>query len=162
MFKERGLSSEGLLKFVIPLSLILSFGLGFFLSSSLKPNPTPKNDQEQQKGDLVKISPVFDNQVAYLNGKITKLNGDTATVQNLAGKSDDFPLAKGILIYFPPNKNSSASPSSTDLKDIQLNKDAFISLGVVNGKFEISSISYTLPTSNPKVSTPSATPKGGR
>lgn len=140
--------------------LTLAFTLGYFAARSQSADNLPP--VIEQNGNFVKVSPIFDNQLATINGKITKLDGEIATVQNFAGKSDNFPLSKGVLIYLPPDKNSPSSPSSSDLKDIELNKDAFISLKAINERFELTSISYTLPTSNQKVSTPSATPKGGR
>jgi hypothetical protein len=110
-------------------------------------------------------NPFFDTQTATLNGKITKVNGQTLTVQNNKNQTQDFMIADRIYISTVSDKGQAASPSS-DLSKIQTDKKAFINLINTGGSYKVASITYVPTATVPQpvnsikpVTSPAATPK---
>lgn len=88
---------------------------------------------------------IFDHQSASLKAKVVNINGKVLTIQNSKGafKAE---IADNIYIVKPRIGEPPPIPS-TNLKDVEFNKDANIALESTEGNFKITSISY-FPNSN--------------
>lgn len=117
---------------------IVAGAAGYFYSSN-----QASISQKTTGKTLVETSPVFQNQTATVLGKISKTEGDKATIVSQDNKEETFPVAKKFVLY-KPVRNNQATPSS-DLKQIDPNMDAFINLEVIDGKYQIVSITYLPP-----------------
>lgn len=94
----------------------------------------------------IQSSKLFQTQTANIQGKITKVNGSTITIVDDKNQTGEFTLSPKAVFYkqdeLPvPGKPYSASASS-DMKSISLNTHAIISLEVVDGNYQVTSISY--------------------
>lgn len=123
-------SKYGLLVTVI--FVLIAAGSGFYLGKTFGYSkiggPIPANNNS-----------IFAQQSATIQGKVTKVDGNTLTVQNNNNVSASFPSADKIFISKVESSNLSATPSS-DLKTIELNRDAFINLQIVDGQYKIVSV----------------------
>ena len=98
---------------------------------------------------LVESSAIFQTQTASILGKVVKAEGDKITVVDQSNKEGAFPVSKKFVIYKPVKNSNQATPSS-DLKMIDPTQQAFISLEVIDGKYQVVSITYLPPVlSNP-------------
>lgn len=130
---------------------LVSFIGGFYLNKPIQiPNTKPVVNKE-----MVKISPLFQNQTAMIQGKITKVDRNLVTITDHQNQSDTFPLSSSLIISKASTSRSPAASASSDIKAIELNKESNIILRLENNVFQIMSISY--PSSNPP-STPAPTP----
>lgn len=88
-----------------------------------------------------KTNSIFTSQVAYIQGKITKVDDKTLTIEKTASQSASFPISNKFVSYVP-KPNSPQATASADLKSIQTNKPALVSLELINGEYQIISVSY--------------------
>jgi hypothetical protein len=94
----------------------------------------------------------FDTQSATVNGKITKIDGKTLTVQNSRNQSQTFMISDRVFISTVSDKGTISS-SSADLSKIKKGQNAFISLVNVGTTYKIASITYMnsiQPTASPR------------
>ncbi len=131
-------SSKYLLVIIL---LILAFAAGFFSGKNIANNPQMAS---KQAGSTKAPQPnsIFKMQQAFIQGTITKVDGQIVTVKNDQGVSSAFPASKRISIY-QSSPNSKQSTASSDLKIISIGIPALVSLELVNGEYQITSISYT-------------------
>jgi hypothetical protein len=101
---------------------------------------------------LVKNS-LFSYQTATINGKITKVQDRTLTVQNTKGVTGDVIASQNISIMSQGDNNPISTPSA-DLKKIELNKDASLTLTAVGEQYEVTVISYVQSIPDPGNDTP--------
>jgi hypothetical protein len=122
---------------------------GYYLGSS-KGNKGPLSSQ---MGASPAGNAFFDTQTATLNGKVTKVNGKTLTIQNSKNQTQDYTASDRIFITKISDKGVAASPS-TDLNSVQLNQNAFVNLLLQDGSYKVVSITYTPATPPATTSTP--------
>lgn len=92
---------------------------------------------------------LFDSQTANLTGKITKINGDKITLENRSGVKGEFKLAQNFLVSDLSGR--SLRPAKTEVEKIELNKEAMITLSVVDNEYFVTAIIFTqtAPQANP-------------
>lgn len=85
---------------------------------------------------------LFTSQNATVEGKVTKVKGNVISVENTKGVKGDVELSKNVMIS--KNTNQGIATPSSDLKNIELNKTAFISLTTnpETGNLEVNMITY--------------------
>jgi hypothetical protein len=107
---------------------ILAVVIGFFLGRySLKILPYSSN-------------PIFSSQTATFNGIVTDISGGNITTKSSNNQTVSFPLSVNVTIYtITPGKQASAS---TDLKTVELGKEASLRLDYIGNKYQVTSISY--------------------
>lgn len=125
-------NSKKLLAVFVVILIIISYLAGFFTNRLLGqsgktiPNQTLTNS-------------IFASQLATINGKITKIQGRTLSISGEKGDNINIEIGETVSI----SKSVEGKLSSfTDIKQIELNKAAVISLVGSNGKYAVSSIYY--------------------
>lgn len=96
----------------------------------------------------------FDSQSATVQGTITKITSSTVSITNDKGISGNLPISSKVLIYDYNNvtqKNQEGLPiasASSDLKKVEIGKKASLFLELIDGRYQVTSISYfpSLPT----------------
>ena len=127
-------------KVVIPVVLFIAgLGLGFLAGKSSNP-PT-------YNPSLVRENPansLYSSQTAFIRGKITHIEGKILSVINLNNATSGNIIASDRLIVTKPKQ---ASPSS-DLSQLETDKEALISLELKDDRYEAVSIQYVNPPPN--------------
>src|SRR5438270_116011 len=113
------------------IAMVISFSAGFWAAQTKHPNSPP----------ISNASSLFNTQTASLQGQIIAVNGQTLTVRNSKNNTGQLILAKGFSISSYPK---GVPKTSSDIKDIELNKDVMIVLTSENGEFRITNINYLL------------------
>lgn len=128
--------------------LIVGFILGF-LASSLNPQTKLLPQTPTQSQDSF-IKDNFDSITASIKGKIISFNGGTMVIENSQGIKQEFPTLDQV-VNLPTSKKSSTP--SADIKSVQFNKDALVTLIYRDKQFQVSSIIYmpTLPQVYPNL-----------
>lgn len=86
-----------------------------------------------------------DNRSLSITGKITDFDGKSIVIKKDSGKQGKLQVANNVRIFkLIDNKYLSASASS-NLGDIQTNKDATLILIEEDGNYKVGTISYTVP-----------------
>lgn len=135
--------------FYITLALVLiSFAAGY--SSKNTRVQAPK--QETVKFNTTSPAALFYSQSAQIQGKITNINGNMATIQSNNGASADFKIADIIYITkYVTEKGKQKPVYSSDKKDLEINKGAIINLSLPThlatrtdaySQFELSTITF--------------------
>lgn len=142
----------------ITITSVLIAGLVGFL---IRPYLLPETKLAGKKAadSFVKTASILaaiDHQVA-IYGKVTKVEGLTATIRNNKNQTAKLPLSSSLAVYKKPGQLQATS--SAALKAIKLNTQALISLEYKNGKYKVVSITYNIPKRQPTTASPSATPK---
>lgn len=144
--------------FIIGLILVIIAGLGGYFIGFSKPGAAPSSQQIAQKAtQAAENSPIIKQQTATIQGKITSISDNAITVINDQNQSDQFSLSNKLVVYKPIN--TSQAGASTDVKDIKTDTLAFIILELVDGKYQVVSISY--PPDAASLPTPPAIPSSG-
>lgn len=86
---------------------------------------------------------VFDTQTATITGKVTKVNGDQAVIQNLKGASSSFKVDPRI--YIVRYLKGGVATKSAGLKDLDSSANVIANLSYRNSEYVITSLNY-LPT----------------
>lgn len=118
---------------------IIGFALGRYNAPQINQTLAPSTREEQPK-----TSPLFRSQTATFQGEITKVSGNKLSVKDDKGQTGDFPVSNKVVIYKFKAGSNQASASS-DLKSIDIGKQALVILELVNGKYQVTSISYLPP-----------------
>lgn len=138
-------------KLVLPIVLFLVIGvvIGYLIGMQIAPKPQAVvNSTKQPEKVVYKSNPIFDHQTATITGKITKVEGDKITVMDSGNNSETFTLVKGAAIANVAGSKHVASSSS--IKNIPLNTNAYISLELIEGEYKVNSIFYgNYPASTP-------------
>ena len=126
-------------------SLIVGILIGLIIGQkssflmSLKKNATDQPVLLQ--AGMIRTSSLFQSQSAIIQGKITKVENSSLTIEDKNKHSESFPIASTLVIYIPTS-NSPISTASADLKFIKINELATILLQVIDSHYKIVSISY--------------------
>jgi hypothetical protein len=83
---------------------------------------------------------IFSSQTATIRGKIMSINGNRLRVENNQKVNGEFEAGRALLIN--DNTSLTIASSSADLRKIQTNKAAVISLLYIEGKYIVTSITY--------------------
>ena len=119
--------------------------LGYYAASQVT---RPKQIQPATKTDTseitIKTSALFRNQTAEIEGKVTKIGIDTLTITNNKKQSDEFPVIKNLAIYTVNNHNPPQPVILRDIKSVEINRDAAITLNLnfSTHLYEVASIVY--------------------
>lgn len=144
---------SGRLKYLIPstlVAMILLLALSYYLSLGGK-LPSFKKAQKTASPppqNTIKVSPIFDSQRATIRGSVSQIKHNSILViKNRANSTDQFPAAPNLQIY-KYKVGSTEATASSDLKSIELDKEALIVLEAIKGEYKVVSISYlaTQPT----------------
>lgn len=117
--------------------LVLGLLIGFFVSYLvLKKGMVPV--VKVNNNNLLDTNN-FSSLTATVNGKILSLNGKMMAIENNKGKKQEFEVLDQVVTL--PFSAKSSTPSA-DLKSVQLNKEALITLIYRDQEFKVSSIMY--------------------
>lgn len=122
-------------KFIIPVSLATGVVLGLLLSSIFGFN--------RQIAKIEKNSPLFETQIATIEGAITQVSGSQISVKDKNGKVGQFP-ASSKLVVFKRDPNLPVPESFNGTAHIEPDKVAKIVLELEDGQFKITSIHYSI------------------
>lgn len=121
--------------------LILGLAVGFYFGKRSQPYIESKT-----ASNSISENNLYSSQTASIRGEITKIDGETLTIKNLNNQvigqqqvSTRLIVSKGTL---RPDKT--ATPSS-GISSIELNKEAFIQLEMMGGRYQVTSIQYLPP-----------------
>lgn len=137
---------QKLAPYILAASLfILGLSVGFFIGRNTANKPMSDITVPAQPESADNRS-LYSSQTASIRGVITKRNGDILTVRNLNTQTTGTVKAsRRIMIAKAGIKPGATSPAS-DLSKIELNKEVFISLEMVNDHYEAVSIQYVIPS----------------
>ena len=133
-------------------TIVLAFSagiIGFALGRYYTPPPNQTLKPTEIKNEQPKTNPLFRSQSATFQGEITKVSGNKISVKDEKGQTGDFSVADKVVIYKFKEGVSQASVSS-DLKTIDTGKQALVVLELINGQYQVVSISYLPPPPTPK------------
>lgn len=127
---------------LVIIGAITGFFLGrYSLSGPASQPPTPAKEP-------VQTSPLFKSQTATIQGTITKVEGETLTIQDEKSQTGDFKISPKVVIYkFAPN--SPQASASSDLSSVETEKPTLLVLELKGGEYQIVSISYLPPPAKP-------------
>lgn len=138
--------------------IILSGFIGYRIGyTQYKSNPTALVSSSNSSQAASLSNAIFAKQSATIQGKITKLAGNTASVINNTNNSGDFPVAKDVVVYTLARSGGSGS-SAIGISNIPLNQSVVISLDLVGSSYQIISIFPTPQLNSPSVVTSSPKP----
>lgn len=121
------------------IAAVTGFG-GYYLGVS-KPVPVTTNLVSQnQSGNVLSASSLFQMQTAIVQGEITKVSDNNLTVKNETGKEEVFPISKRIVIYIPLKQDPKRAAATSDVNQIELNKIKLITFEVIDGKYQVVSV----------------------
>lgn len=127
--------------------LVIGFVLGrsnlFNLQSPAAPNIT--NIPQKPDPNLIKTSPLFTTQSAFIIGKVTKVESNKLTIENYNKQSESFKMAENFQVITTSHNGRTASHSA-DLTSIPLNQEASILLQVDQGEYKVVNVSYNQPS----------------
>lgn len=118
--------------------LAIVAAVAFFYIGRLTTTPSPPPPTPTQT-----ISPnlLFKSQLATFEGKITGISGKTLSVESDTGEKGEFAVSDKVVIYkYTPGKGNASA--SADVKTIEVGRKVLISLELINGEYQASSISY--------------------
>lgn len=135
----------------VTIVLMILSALAGFLAASLKPQSTPAVNLKAQ---APASNPLFISQTANVQAKITDVSGNKIKVMDDKNQSGEFTLNDKFIVYVPGSDSKVASASS-EPKSIIKNKLSYIVLQLINGDYQVTSISYP-PEPSPLPSTSAA------
>lgn len=135
---NRGSSQTTLLISVL-IALVAGFLIGNISSSY--------SNIGREVGNLVSDDKLFTNQTAVIKGKIKSIEKNILTVQNSQGVTGSIEVADSVLInnYTKTAKGNLVASPSSDIKTIEQNKDATITLSKIDGTFKAIVIDFSPP-----------------
>lgn len=138
-------------KIILLIALVLVLGLfvGYVLGNQTAKRKAFNYSSKPAEKVVYKTSPLFNGQTANVIGKITKIDGSKIVVEDSKKQIGSFTLYKKVAIINANAPGQIASPSS-NIKDIQLNKEALIYLQLIDGDYQVLSIAFkNFPDSTP-------------
>ncbi|MBI2595962.1 hypothetical protein HYW46_04485 [Candidatus Daviesbacteria bacterium] len=127
---------------LIPIALIILGLLGGYLYAYRTAIPllsVQSPNQPKTSSPDIKKEPIFTAKTALVEGVILKIEGREIIVKNNQGIVQNLSLSKNLVIYRFAKQNKTATPSS-DLKSIRFNTRSIINLELINGNYEVVSI----------------------
>lgn len=127
---------------IIALIIVLSLG-GFYLGrvTVKEQMPMPVQTPPASITEILKADPFFDTQTAVIKGEVVDVKGPILVAENNQGQIREFSISPELKIFWY-NFITNQSTSSADLKMLEFKKEAGISLKLVNGQYQVTSISY--------------------
>ena len=120
--------------------LIMVTGVGgYYLGTSKNPTSLPSVQEGQDK--VLSASSLFKTQTATVQGQITKITDSTLTVKDEKNKEEEFSISEKIVIYKSLKEDPKRATASSDINSVETNKVKVIMLEVINGKYQVVSIS---------------------
>ena len=128
--------------------VVIAAALGFLFGKQgqmpgLKTQNPLSTESQTAQNSLLK------SQTATFQGEITKVNGQNIDVKSDSGQTGSFPVSSKVVVYKFSSGSTQASASS-DLKSIETGKSALIMLELMDGKYQVVSVSYLPPAPAPK------------
>lgn len=129
---------------------LISGVLGFMAGQGrLVKTPLTSTIQSINTNSSIESSKLFQSQTANIQGKITKVSASSISVVDDKNQAGEFTVSKKLVIYksqdLPVPGRPYTASASADLKSIDLNKSALISLEVIDGSYQVVSISFIPP-----------------
>lgn len=122
--------------------LVLLSGAGGYLLGSRTVLPSATSQQPFALAtNTVKTSPLFQNQTASVYGKITKTTDTILTITDKNGRTEEFAISPKFMVYKALNGVRQATASS-QISSIDPEKNASIALEVIDGKYQVVSVTY--------------------
>lgn len=122
---------------------IFGLSIGFFAGRNLlKPaSNDSQTAQQTEQSSTGTSNNLYSSQTASIRGVVTAVEGKRLSVKNLiTGSTGKIQASTNLAIA----KSFNAKPTS-DLSAIELNKEALISLVMVDGGYQITAIEYVTP-----------------
>lgn len=119
---------------------MILFSFYIFRSTLFPTTPTLSTQSSQEASP----NPTPQPKAFIFRSTITKINGSTLSVTDDKGQSNDYPISSNVTIYKYKEGSPDASASS-DLKLIKTGDQASFVLELINGRYQITSISYSPP-----------------
>lgn len=135
-------------KYVITLILVVVAGLGGFIVGKQGGGMASLPKVQTQTNQEASVSPLLKSQTATFQGEITQVSGQTMEVKSDSGETGSFPISGNAVIYKFTGTSPQASASS-DLKTIETGKMALVMLELIDGKYQVVSVSYLPPAPKP-------------
>ena len=95
-----------------------------------------------------------DNKSLTITGKITDFDGKSIVIKKDGGQDGKVEVASKVNIYRLIDGKYLSATASSNLKDIQTNKDATLILVEENGVYKVGTISYIVPINVPLPTVP--------
>lgn len=153
-FTSKTLTITGIL---VAFVALISF-LGGIRYSNFKSNLTSQAAQKsslEQTSDSqiqIKTSPLFRSQTANVKAMLVDFTNNKLTLKDDNGQQDSFTVAPNVAVF--EFTDTTSPPKPTDLKLIKKDREALIVLQLVNGEYQVNTVSYL-----PKTTTPPPPPK---
>jgi hypothetical protein len=141
----------------IVIALIVGVCLGMVIERLILTQNPFASEQVQPKSVQ---DDFFNSQTATVHGKVTKVDGRMITVTNEKNITESLTLDDAVVIYHFNSSTNQAS-SSSDIKSIDTDLPALLSINKSGDTLKVVTISYlpsANPTSKPTIK-PTATPK---
>lgn len=139
---------------------VVSFSSGF-LMGQYGPDfkgAKDKTNKQALKENVVTTSSLFQTQTASIQGEITSVGESSITIKNKSGATDTFPVSTNVVVYKNTQSSGRVLPA-TGITQIDINQEVVILLEVVDGKYQVISITYPPKATPTQSSTQSATNK---
>lgn len=123
---------------ILTLILILLAGItGYYFGRYL---PFSKVTPGRETNSSSNISQLSVNHTATIYATIVSVDGSSITVADREGQKATMALSSSLTIFTP--SSSREATASSDLKSIEINKEALIIAEFRNGQYKVMSISY--------------------
>lgn len=123
---------------ILTLILILLAGItGYYFGRYL---PFSKVTPDRETNSSSNISQLSVNHTATIYATIVSVDGSSITVTDREGQKATIALSSSLTIFTP--SSSREATASSDLKSIEINKEALIIAEFRNGQYQVMSISY--------------------
>jgi hypothetical protein len=122
--------------FIIPVLIVVTLIIGFLIGTDLKNKTVVSPPSSEQNWEAA----FFDSRIGSVSGKVINVKEKTITIENNKKQSRDFEAADKVFILTNSEKGP-ASPSS-DLRQIEIGKNAYISFNMEGAIYKIHSITY--------------------
>lgn len=100
-----------------------------------------KNNKEAVKQNLITTSPLFQTQTASIQGEIIAVGESSVTIKDKKDATDTFPVSTNVVVYKNTQSSGRILPA-TGITQIDTNQEAVILLEVVDGKYQVISVTY--------------------
>lgn len=121
--------------------LAAGFLLGFLYSYQRSGTYKPPSQLASAPQVLANTSPLFKSQTAMVEGKVVEVGENSLTVEGLGNGKEQFPVSNKFVVYVPV-KNTRTATASSQLKLVEKDKDSLIVLELIEGKYQVVSVSY--------------------
>ena len=131
-------------KFYLIAAVFLGIGFlgGFLVCYSRSGNyPLPKASAPNPTQAQEVSSLMFKKQTAMVEGKVVEVGEDFLVVADPQNQKQQFPVSDNFIVYVPI-KNTKQASASSQLKQVEKNKDSLIILELIEDTYKVVSLSY--------------------